>query len=88
MLFRCPSCRTRRHDYSLFLRHIKSTGHALCKCRGYHYAHRPVCEANAMSDVLLASRQGTPDHELGDIAAWCALTKPGKVSRAGDPCPF
>jgi hypothetical protein len=89
MIFRCPECRTRRRDYGLFTQHLKTTGHALCHCGGYHYAHRPgspYCEGNPMSDVLLASRYGTPDSELADIAAWCAFTKPGKVS--GAACPF
>lgn len=88
MLFRCPSCRTRRRDYGLFTQHLKTTGHALCKCGGYHYAHRPgspYCVANPMSDVRLADRQGEPDDVLADIAAWCAFTKPGQVATA---CPF
>ncbi len=88
MLFRCPECRTRRRDYGLFTQHLKTTGHALCTCGGYHYAHRkgsPLCTANPMSDVLLASRYGVPDSELIDIAAWCAFTKPGKAATA---CPF
>lgn len=88
MLFRCPSCRTRRRDYGLFTKHLQESGHRLCNCGGYHYSHRPAspyCEANPMSDVLLASRQGTPDAELADIAAWCAFNKPVRVSTA---CPF
>lgn len=88
MLFRCPDCRTRRKDYALFTRHLQQSGHKLCGCGGYHYKHRPgspYCEGNPMSDVLLASRQGTADDELADIAAWCAFNKPG---RASVHCPF
>lgn len=88
MQFRCPECRTRRADYDLFTKHLQQSGHKLCRCGGYHYAHRPgspFCEQNPMSDVLLASRAGTPDHELADIAAWCAFNKPGKASQV---CPF
>lgn len=88
MAFRCPSCRTRRKDYGLFTKHLQESGHRLCKCGGYHYSHRPgspFCEANPMSDVLMASRYGTPDSELADIAAWCAWNKPGVVSKV---CPF
>lgn len=88
MLFRCPDCRTRRRDYGLFTQHLKSTGHALCKCGGYHYQHRPgspYCEKNDMGDVWIAARQGESDDVLDDIAAHCAFTKPGKVSAT---CPF
>lgn len=91
MLFRCPACRTRRKDYGLFTKHLQTTGHRLCKCGGYHYSHRPgspFCEHNPMSDVLLASRQGTPDHELEDIAMWCAWNKPGRMYKPGAACPF
>lgn len=88
MVFRCPDCRTRRVSYNLFTRHIQQSGHRLCHCGGYHYAHRPrsaYCDQNTMCDVNRASRAGTPDHELADIAAWCALNRPGRVSKA---CPF
>lgn len=88
MLFRCPSCRTRRRDYGLFTQHLKQTGHALCKCGGYHYQHRPgspFCELNPMSEVLIASRNGEPDHVLREIAEYCAWNRPGKVMKA---CPF
>lgn len=88
MLFRCPDCRTRRVSYALFTRHLQTSGHRLCNCSGYHYAHRPrspFCHLNPMSAVNLASRSGTPDHELADIAAAVAFHEPGRVSRH---CPF
>lgn len=88
MLFRCPSCRTRRRDYGLFTQHLRKTGHALCRCGGYHYEHRPgspYCVSNPMGDVLIAARQGASDEVLDDIVACCAWTKPGKV---GASCPF
>lgn len=91
MLFRCPECRTRRRDYGLFIRHVKSTGHTLCNCGGYHYKHRkgsPFCEVNPMSAVLLASRAGTPDHECDEIALDIALTMPGRIYKQGAECPF
>ena len=90
MLFRCPACRTRRRDWSLFTRHIEATGHRLCNCGGYHYAHRPgspFCESNPRSDVLLASRQGVPDDELLDIQADVAFSRPGRVYKS-QACPF
>jgi len=88
MLFRCPSCRTRRQSYALFSQHLKTSGHKLCNCGGYHYAHRlgsPFCEANPMGDVYIAARSGCSDDELADIAALCAFEKPGYGSAA---CPF
>lgn len=88
MLFRCPACRTRRRDYKLFTQHLRSTGHRLCKCGGYHYQHRPgspFCEQNPMSDLLIAARYGATDEQLLDIAAEIAFTRPGKTSIE---CPF
>ncbi|UZZ64546.1 hypothetical protein [Curvibacter phage PCA1] len=88
MLFRCPACRTRRSDYKLFTQHLRTSGHKLCNCGGYHYAHRPgspFCEQNPMGDVLVAARYGATDDELLDIAAEVAFTKQGKTSVE---CPF
>lgn len=88
MLFRCPACRTRRRDYGLFTQHLRESGHMVCHCGGYHYAHRPgspLCEKNPMSDVLLASRYGVPDDELLDIAAHCAFEKHGKTGGKEPP---
>lgn len=88
MLFRCPECRTRRRDCGLFTKHLKTTGHALCHCGGYHYAHRkgsPYCESNPMSDVWLASRQGTPDteHRIGRHCRMVCLHKAGQGHAGG-----
>ena len=88
MLFRCPDCRTRRRDFGLFTQHIKATGHALCRCGGYHYSHRPgspFCFANTAADVNHASRAGEPPDVLADIALSVALAGRGKPSKA---CPF
>lgn len=66
-MFRCPSCRTRRKDYQLFTQHIRTSGHALCRCGGYHYAHRPgspFCESNPVSALLLADRYGAEEADL------------------------
>lgn len=42
MIYRCPVCRTRRHDQALLTRHIEQAGHdKLCSCSGYAYPHRP-----------------------------------------------
>jgi hypothetical protein len=84
MLFRCPDCRTRRKDYGLFTKHIKSTGHTLCRCGGYHYQHRPgskLCERNPLSDVHLAARTGATDEELDEIQMHCLWNKPGTPMR-------
>ena len=90
MMFRCPECRTRRKDYGLFTRHLEQSGHRVCNCGGYHYAHRPgspFCVSNPYSDVRIASRYGVPDTELQEIADWCAFMKPGRVSTS-TACPF
>lgn len=80
MIFRCPACRTRRKDWGLFSAHLQESGHRLCKCGGYHYAHRPgstYCERNPMCDLHRASRAGADAETLAAIrdelvldAAW------------------
>jgi hypothetical protein len=79
MLFRCPECRTRRKDYTLFVRHVKESGHKVCTCGGYHYAHRPgttLCHKNPMSVLLEAQARGEPEEVLQEIRQWLALQKP------------
>lgn len=69
------------------LAHIKSSGHALCICGGYHYAHRPgsaFCRENLWSDVRHADRAGEAEGVLLEIAAHIAFDNPGR----GGPCPF
>lgn len=71
MILRCPECRTRRKDYGLFTQHLRASGHRLCGCGGYHYAHRPgspYCYANPLSALLHADLQGVE----GDDLARCA----------------
>lgn len=71
------------------LAHIKESGHSLCTCGGYHYAHRPgspYCRENIWSDVRHADRAGEPEEVLLEIAAHIAFENPGKPSKA--PCPF
>lgn len=86
-MYRCPQCRTRRKDFKLFTQHLKESGHKLCNCGGYHYAHRPgspLCVQNPMSEVLEAKRRGEGMDVLLEIAAHCAWEHKGKT---GD-CPF
>lgn len=67
MILRCPDCRTRRTTRGLFTRHVQQTGHKLCRCGGYHYAHRPgspLCEYNPLSALLLADRDGADEDDL------------------------
>lgn len=81
MEWRCPACRTRRKDHGLFTRHLRDSGHRLCTCGGYHYAHRPgspFCDCNPFADVLRASRQGESAEVLLDIAADIAWDTPGR----------
>lgn len=91
MIFRCPDCRTRRCDYGMFRRHLTESGHKVCNCGGYAYAHRPrspYCKHNAMSEVREAQRQGTTQDLLLEIAADCSWDKAGVKVRPGDLCPF
>lgn len=88
MEWRCPACRTRRKDHGLFTRHLRESGHHLCTCGGYHFAHRPgspYCTHNPWSDVLEASRRGESDEVLLEIAADIAWDTPGRVAAE---CPF
>ena len=87
-MFRCPACRTRRQDYGLFAQHLRESGHKLCHCGGYHYAHRPgspYCVHNPWSALKDAIRRGESDEVLMDIAAEIAWDCPGK--KGGEP-PF
>lgn len=89
MMFRCPACRTRRQDYKLFTRHLRESGHKVCTCSGYHYAHRPgskCCEQNLWSALHCAVRRGEGQDVLLDIAADLAWDLPGK--KGGDDPPF
>lgn len=92
MLFRCPDCRTRRKDWHLFAAHLRESGHRLCNCGGYHYAHRPgspYCEANPAADMRHALRAGEPASVLQDIAMDLAINGYGRPVRASRvECPF
>lgn len=86
--FRCPQCRTRRTDGRLFLLHVMECTRPLCHCGAYTYPHRPVsgeCYQNPEAQVLHASRAGTPDDELADVAADVAFNMRGKPAKE---CPF
>ena len=82
MTVRCPECRTRRASFVSLLKHVEKSGHKLCRCGGYHYAHRPFspfCVQNPMSDVNVARQQGgCSADELAEIAVTCAWEKPGR----------
>ena len=62
--------------------HISATGHKLCGCGGYHYAHRPgstYCVQHPLSAVFAAARSGdVSDDELHDIELECILQSAGK----------
>lgn len=89
-MFRCPECRTRRHDWGLFKQHLLQSGHRVCTCGGYHYKHRPgspFCERNAWSAYREAERRGEDDGVLLDIAAHVGWER-ATVSPKGSPPPF
>lgn len=80
-MIRCPACRTRRATYQSMQAHIASTGHTLCRCGGYHFAHRPgggCCDLNTWGALRQAQRRGEPLDVQMDIAADIAWDKPGK----------
>ena len=69
-MLRCPACRSRRATYQSMQLHVKATGHALCTCGGYHYAHRPgspFCDANPKAPYFHAMRAGADDEQLLEI---------------------
>jgi hypothetical protein len=62
-------------------RHIKASGHKLCNCGGYHYAHRPFspfCYSNPMAPALHASRGGASDEEVFEIMLEIVWSTPGR----------
>jgi hypothetical protein len=78
---RCPACRSRRTTYQAMQEHINATGHKLCTCGGYHYAHRPgspFCEANPNAAWHHAWRAGEPPEVLDEIMLDTVLTHPGR----------
>lgn len=90
-MIRCPGCRTRRATYMGMFTHLLLTGHKVCNCGGYDYAHRPgspYCYRNAMSDVRHAARRGDDWLTLMEIAAECAWERPGVKVRRGEAPPF
>jgi hypothetical protein len=87
--YRCPQCRTRRHDPNVLAEHIRKSGHRLCRCGGYHYSHRPgspYCEANPLSIMYLAARSGEPDESLIRLARTLVAEQPELATRIGDLC--
>lgn len=91
-MYRCPGCRTRRKDWGLFTAHVRESGHRLCTCGGYHYAHRPgstYCERNPMCDLHRASRAGADADTLAEIHAELALEAAWEGrGQAAAACPF
>lgn len=91
MLFRCPECRTRRKDYGLFPQHLKTSGHKMCRCGGYHYSHRKgstYCYENPISAIFHAARQGADESDLLRIAASIAEEAPHLVGKLNNTCKF
>ena len=69
--YRCPECRTRRASFKSLIDHVAKTRHALCRCGGYHYSHRPgspYCETNPLSAILMADRYGATEGDLLRVA--------------------
>jgi hypothetical protein len=90
MTLRCPECRTRRTTFSSMIKHIDVSGHSLCKCGGYHYAHRPrspCCTVNPWSTYNQAVRAGASDEELDGIGMDIVWDVPGSLKDWGE-CPF
>ncbi len=86
--YRCPACRTRRTDWLSLLAHCAKSGHKLCNCGEYEYAHRPgspYCKSNVWSELLYAERAGESKDVLLEIAAEIAFDNPGRASVV---CPF
>lgn len=82
--FRCPECRTRRKDPALFTKHLQDTGHRLCICGGYHYAHRPgspYCVKNPTSALHEASRHGADDADLVRAARYTIEITPSAEAK-------
>lgn len=65
------------------LRHLQDSGHRLCTCGGYHYAHRPYggyCYRHEMAIFRDAERRGY-DCDPAEIA-W---ETPGRVGGTHPP---
>ena len=80
-MLRCPECRSRRTTFKAMQAHIKATGHKLCHCGGYHYAHRPMspfCEANPKAGYHHAHRHGADSETLWDVLLDMVLNTPGR----------
>lgn len=86
---RCPECRTRRKDFGLFTQHLKTSGHKLCRCGGYHYSHRkgsPYCYENPLAVMHHASRRGEDDEVLLMIAASIVNDTPELADKVKELC--
>lgn len=80
--YRCPQCRTRKKRWADITAHMRATGHAVCKCSGYHYHHRagsPYCHSNPLSPILEADRQGCSEEEIKGLAHGIAKDHPERV---------
>lgn len=83
--WRCPECRTRRSTVPLLKAHLKASGHKMCNCGGYHYAHRPgspCCIRNPLSALWIAMRQGEGPEVLQEIAAYVSTRGPDAANAA------
>lgn len=88
-VFRCPSCRTRRKSYALFSQHLRSSGHAVCKCGGYHHNHRPgspYCYQNPLADLHHEARRCDDDATLERIALHIIETNPHMEAKVLELC--
>lgn len=65
-------------------RHVQATGHKLCLCGGYHYAHRPgspLCAYNPLSALLLADRDGADESDLIRCAHYIISETPDAAAK-------
>lgn len=88
-VWRCPECRTRRSTIPLLSAHLMASGHTLCNCGGYHYAHRPgsPCSIrNPLSALWIAMRQGEGPEVLQEVAAWLEETQPETTDKVRALC--
>lgn len=81
MTLRCPACRTRRATFTTLVAHIRHSGHKVCLCGGYHFAHRPFsryCDQLPMAPAHRAERDGATPEQVEEIALEIAFTQPGR----------
>lgn len=90
-VLRCPECRTRRVDKRLMVMHRLGCIRPLCRCGGYHFAHRPgsrFCWLNPFAALNDAIRRGESEEVLLDILIDMTWDNPGLTGKQGTECPF